>query len=716
MASKIGLEHIGDIVKGLPSEERQTLGRRLRSRVRRAFHHGIAHSVLSVLLLGGALGGVRAWLQIRDEYSTRLLKQVDELLRTTHEPRLDGRTGLTSAVLTTINRTNGQKIDGGPTSDLSRWDCSPENDDCVAGRAVRDNFTLFAQLANAPSTPAGQALGDTNELLDKMKFAPWTSDQERQTTAELARRRIIDVSAALAQDRATHGASRYRRSRAKVTSEVVSECASALGGAGRADSFGPLGCDMERVGRYTHLIIPALAYPSPAAPRSDLSPRLQRAERISNLLEPAIASAIPRGQRTSPSDEMSLVQAYFISVDNLLRIWTRGGVSDDIYNPVKLWADVNYFRVFLSEAPPSAYTTPAYLDWGGQGFVRSECDPVLLEAPGLRSLATKSPDPVEPEFIGIVCADFKLPVHEVARTISKSPFFECYEVEFPKFEPTLSEEVRIRSGRNGEIQSALPNGASLSRVKAALLEGAAGQSLSTNAVSQIEVPSDDGTTIWRGYLLPMGIEGRRLSSGILIIPKAPGPPLIGTIALVSACALVLAGALMAWGIARARESNEHARRLGILGKLPIGVIEVDPEGSITFANDRAEEVVGRELPRRPGDRVSANFWSEIIEDQIIREGPNGKPEGGLRHYADTVLEDRRRDRRSTYFACLRNTGWSAWVRITATPVLGLDPLETSGRHAGVPASFGILEPVQDQPELRKVALDSLPGPDQMEAR
>src|SRR5678816_1059319 len=107
---------------------------------------------------------------------------------------------------------------------------------------------------------------------------------------------------------------------------------------------------------------------------------------IRDSLEPALEATVPTEileGREGDADEWRLVQAYFISVDSVLRLWQRTPLDPHRhFPPANLWAAAPYFTDFLRPEAAEQLTTPLYLDVGGQGMVRTKCSAIERRTPG----------------------------------------------------------------------------------------------------------------------------------------------------------------------------------------------------------------------------------------------------------------------------------------------------------------------------------------------
>src|SRR5262249_18819093 len=153
-----------------------------------------------------------------------------------------------------------------------------------------------------------------------------------------------------------------------------------------------------------------------------------------------------------------------------------------------------------------------------------------------------------------------------------------------------------------------------------------------------------------------------------------------------------------------RRSREHTRQLATYRSLPVGIIEVARDDSVLLANDRAEEILGVELPKIKREKQNLNFGRDLIDDIIIPAAARSSTDDLGEHTSSDELGERTpyseisniraRDQSSRYFAKVRIPRGHRWIQVTATPVL--DP-STGARHASndsrSPETFGVIVPV-----------------------
>jgi hypothetical protein len=118
------------------------------------------------------------------------------------------------------------------------------------------------------------------------------------------------------------------------------------------------------------------------------------------------------------------VAAYFITHHNFLRFW-RPGLDNPLADMPRAhsWVGASYFRRFVGEkSPPTEYRTLAYIDFGGNGIVSTQCRP-LQEYDGKKRT-----------LYGVVCADYSLPLfsEQMFRdALAQDPFLNFVMVKIP---------------------------------------------------------------------------------------------------------------------------------------------------------------------------------------------------------------------------------------------------------------------------------------------
>jgi PAS domain-containing protein len=138
--------------------------------------------------------------------------------------------------------------------------------------------------------------------------------------------------------------------------------------------------------------------------------------------------------------------------------------------------------------------------------------------------------------------------------------------------------------------------------------------------------------------------------------------------------LGMAAASGGWSWHLASEANKLRERLGLLRNLQVGVVQVDTDDFVLEANDRAEELFGRKLPKYGTAAPRVNF-RDLIDLRIVRE-PGGALDAGPR-FAEISLSEidrlRRNGEASDYYGRLSRGKDRRWVSVAATPMMLADP-------------------------------------------
>lgn len=289
----------------------------------------------------------------------------------------------------------------------------------------------------------------------------------------------------------------------------------------------------------------------------------------------------------------------------------------------------------------------------------------------------------------------KLAEAPVLARIADSPFFEVLRVSLPEV-PQQAEDIRIEPvkpmTRNGGIESGIDQG----DLKQKLFGLVRDNKLSSGRFLPLDMGGSE-----KPYFVPMAHTPKHPVRGFIVVPTTPKAPLSAAILWAAVGTSITGAILVAASITRMRRSREYAGRLAILNNLPMGVIEANSEEEIVLANDRAEEIVCRPLPKAhsPGRRV--NFKSELIEEVVVQIGKDGE-NGDVKRYEEAVQDLRRSDESSSYYACLRNTDGARWIRVSAVPILS-NGLDLGGRagNGRLPMTFGVIDrlPPEKEKEL-----------------
>jgi PAS domain-containing protein len=334
-----------------------------------------------------------------------------------------------------------------------------------------------------------------------------------------------------------------------------------------------------------------------------------------------------------------------------------------------LWASKHYFDVFW-EKNDREYVTRPYLDFGGNGLIRTRCD--ALERQDDRQL------------LGILCTDFTLPRIPLLKKINDGPLFYGNTVEIHRDAPQL---VRFDLPENERRPSA--------QLEASLRSLVASQTDSLVKLRRqiTRVPSAEGVS----FLIPIGSRHRDdILYALLLTPRdVTSVPVItwSRVAWLSFGGLTLG--LLLSGVVISDRTAELSRRLTLLRNLQVGVAQANNRDWILEANDRAEELFRRKLPKRRVARPSVNF-SQLIDEWVIPIEPAddnylGEPCGrGIRY--SRSQEKRERGEASIYYARLRGAE-PQWLRVSASPILFSEKTRSGSSDGQLGADFGVVDQV-----------------------
>lgn len=420
----------------------------------------------------------------------------------------------------------------------------------------------------------------------------------------------------------------------------------------------------------------------------------------------------------------SLIAAYFISADSILRYW-RVESTDPIKSLPKniRWAAREYFETYErgDTAVGDEYVSQPYIDMAGQGIVQTICRAVTT--PQSKSLSAGSPvargvaqaneitQGDELLIAGIVCADLALRLSAVKEL-----------VEYIQGGPLVSAGlVRIQSNGEAliETDSTAANAAELKELKDSAQWSTtfpsgwmAGQS-SRGPTRLIE-----NSKIW--YVVPIARSG----TGLLAVALHPSPSsgvgrLFRWAWLGGTCGAALI--LLTFTAHQSRRVAIASRDLARLRGLATAVIEVRPDASapddfarqiISSGNDRAEEVLQIPLANFGlTDGAKPTLGALFDESTLVAAKPDSLNPAGQLLSAAKIAETRKRGETNTYFARLRTPriiwqlppkgrlpeeGRYWWIRVSAGPVIlprwRASSLNPRGR---LESTLGIMVPIID---------------------
>ena len=683
-------------------QELISLRQRFVVRIRRAANNGVGWLVFGLVMLGSCALAGRIYWDLSARRTDTLEERIANILETqaTFPQGKFRRLGLVGAILAQANRS----------VTLEGMDCDDKAPDCRTMRDLHETFVSLVEtaLAYEPSNTVagGSADSDCGKWPPSVPFWQQLAIVRPRQSAASIWRETCRVGRKVAASKPFH-------------LETCGRPSATLSGQ-RLAGFGKVRCLTRQSVGLSDLIVPAQLNPDKADPSHASEPppvirsRVRRALWLSKLLDLALEATVPteilEGSE-GDSEEWRLVQAYFISVDSVLRLWQRTPLDPHKHFPqAHLWAAAPYFTDFLGpDAPADQLTTPLYLDVGGQGMVRTTCSAIERRTPG--------GDRVQ-EFVGIFCTDFAVPESKFIDAVAESPLFRVATVD-SALNPT-SDQVNIHfaNASNDLASGSHPvgwNPWSDDRALEEALKTAVADALksSPKARSDLTLLS---VSQQRAYFLPLANHRNHRLKAMILFPSRLSPTqlegLCRNVAIGTGAATIIAAA---FGWVVKRRNVELERRLAMLRNLPVGVIEVNGAKEIEFANDRAEELLDAHLPKSGRDSRFVSL-DTLVHQWLFREDKI------TMCTLDDVGRARRQGDRSTYYARVpERSGISParWVRISGTPVLALGSLgwltarrvafswahvlRRRGETPG-PSSVAVVEPVS---EVMRLRLESL---------
>ncbi|WP_437594839.1 PAS domain-containing protein [Sorangium sp. So ce1000] len=455
------------------------------------------------------------------------------------------------------------------------------------------------------------------------------------------------------------------------------------------------------------------------------------------LLEESLAAAgeLERACADPPNiddERPRLVQVYFIGVNDVVRLWTCGQLSDPSrrhFRPTRRWTPARYFEAFQADPALSEYISGPYVDYAGMGVVRTYCKPLKSGAG-------------EGDLRAVVCGDISVPFKDLTDDLEntrlvKRRFVKIGPPRNGAFDKSAIElydpdrkETAAKENEDDEILSR-QIAARLTREAESLKLGESGalEDLAREVLPMViddwapkdetepteprpgglyanpsTFPGEHPSPPMRGrertftasegpkltWLVPVGRDGRALHA---VLFEARGdlddgvvPWVIATLVL-----LVATGTLGAVMLRHSQRWNAYAREQALLRNLQTGVLKLDEHLRIVEANDRAEQLLGVALPRigTEGSSDLAQPFLDLIEPEIAkRAGKNYT----LVPFLNVIPQERRRGKASAYYVRLRGQNTRRrWLRVHASPMFFFDgQVATLG---AAPRSFGVLEPV-----------------------
>jgi hypothetical protein len=451
-------------------------------------------------------------------------------------------------------------------------------------------------------------------------------------------------------------------------------------------------------------VVDRLQSDSPTPSSSDLTSGQQDTARQTTINNTNAAASIDEGTLsryatvgTTPSVARrqrapKLVQAYFMSVDSVLRIWDPR--RDPMPLPAnRLWSQAMYFSALLNSDRPFI-ESGVYVDTGGNGLVRTYCYPFSVT----RVLSDKAE---RTSFDGGFCFDFGLPsdkeVYEsLLETLNSNPLVEA---EVVRLELAESGHVSGMRKLDGEAINDEILGVRTADLESNIVQGHdfvdAGHYVTYHEVSSVQM-----------VLVPLSRWDDRTVIAFVMRPRGLKPPSTLIISGAIAAFSLLGVIVTVFRLGGSRRESVLDAQLARLRSLPVGVIETDLNHYVTAANDRAEELVDRVLPKiGVAERGPPVTFDALFEEYVYEINESN---GALDRLNKSVIGQRRRaGERSSYFAKVlpRHEGDQpspAWVKLFVSPLLPLGTIEyPSKENAGrselwMPAFGVVLECTMDE--------------------
>lgn len=582
-------------IGSMSKESKRRLLLRIWPTTRRAWNEGVLPLVGAMMLATLAVVSLRLYWIDRGEVERRDQEVFKKTFGVQQEERELPFPGVVSGLLGAIN------------DDVERLHCAAGDmtDVCRRSRAILDAATYLFDLATSGQLqdlqlPMAADCGKSVDVSIRNRLlALWAGDGNDEE------RRCAWIDSALAV------AGRIGDSQARPKPDP---CPQGLQDKPHTYGVGVAGCELPSVAGEPATLIPAQStilnvgqklYDAVERKKSSIDGGLKTATSTmwetdavevlstARILDAGVANAAAvvarepvRSNGAPGSDELNesfldgaeLRQAYFISPDDTLRIWTLSGDPIAALPRSKLWSNAAYLRPFHSAGVRGPVRTRAYLDVGGNGLVVTECRPLWL-----------GPDK-DAAFIGAVCADITLNIlknSQLQQTLALNHFLHIE----PIVVSTRDGQLDVGSVESDWIRSRYTSGAAKKTIVAEV--NRIGLATLAQTVKPVLV---DGESV---FIVPIGKYGIDSLQALLVAPQKKATTL-RSFGLRAGVALGTIGyfALTLFGFARKKEDDARRNDMVILRSLQIGVIESLADGEqILRANDRAEELLGVMLPK-----------------------------------------------------------------------------------------------------------------------
>lgn len=378
-------------------------------------------------------------------------------------------------------------------------------------------------------------------------------------------------------------------------------------------SYGPAACLAGR-NPVVAMLPPAQAGDDALAGRGPLDCR-----HVTHPLEVSVcaladAAALVRDVPAAPSDDASgdapIVAIYFVGATGGLAFRTLSSKPAEAtwQQPWRRYDAASYVEFFLKRPrfvnEGRVRVSPWYFDWFGNGIVRTACTPVYASGDDVRAALRWTGT----DFQGVFCVDEAADEAQLAEIVGDNPVFSISEWCVT---PTRIERPSHRG-----------DGTCASGLAAAELSGRE-QELLHQAT---RLPFARGVTSLRSLGGPeprsaaTAIAARRYVddsvSVLLLHPKelhARAPVLLLAGGFLALALLALVDARR-----RAELLERDAATLEIVRGLPVGVVQLDAEGRVELANERAEEILGTPLRSFGDDAAAQHRVGDLLDPHVVR--------------------------------------------------------------------------------------------------
>lgn len=420
---------------------------------------------------------------------------------------------------------------------------------------------------------------------------------------------------------------------------------------------------------------------------------------------------------------------YYVSIDGIFEITPPPDVTlpaNQLFNHRSYVAAsvANRFQGRCS-ANGTRYHSLPYLDMIGNGIVATLCYRIMqparppsgalqakLEGPP-SYLTNASRSPASEVMSGTFCADLALPRTRIRQALAENPFFKTWLVRLIQTgaptDPTAIPDVRI-CGIDPRFDCTQKlSAANASRLIPSEEERPVAEAMARKLYQKLKQPTGDGE------LIDLGVDASQHRYYGVNLWRSSGPgPAVHEVAILSPvqpgyanyinwglCVLTCLGVV--WAVSSAQRTQDRLRASSMMRSLQVGVLRMRMDGDreiITAANDRAEELLGIELPRlglptslTALPRKPIGFRQLLASPQVIvprkvhgekRMEPVDRWD--IRDFSD-VIALRRKGLHSEYYVQLFAGAETGWFKITGSPILMPD---------GGKETFGLIEHITDE--------------------